>query len=188
VGSPAAEALKSARKLLRREWGNKFWPKNQGILSIHNSAGKTVIQLGSSEYGSIYVTIPISLDPESMAENLLKKIARTLKYVFKKDSLVALYDGDYQNMNPKHFLTDHVIIRSTKDDPTVFLERARAVLAANSPSADNSSFHLGVPTNEAELQATFNCRGVADPEGATGPASVPAWDVWNSRVTSSPPC
>jgi hypothetical protein len=156
LASPAAEALKSVRELLRHSWREGVPINRQGILSLHKSGGKTVIQLGSSEYGSLYITLPISLAPDSLMGQLLTKISRSLTRVFGPGSIVALYDGDFHRINPKYVLRDQILIRSVKDDASAFLEATDRILAAEPPSPMNSTLHVGVPSNEDELRATFH--------------------------------
>jgi hypothetical protein len=171
VGSPAAEALKSVRKLLRRAWSKDVSLNSQCMLSLHKSGGKTIIQFGSSEYGCMYITIPICIAPDSLIGQFLQKIVRALNRVLKPGSVVSFYDGDYQAINPKHFLTKHIVVRSTKDDANAFLERIPRVLGAEKPKPADSSLHLGVPANENELQAVF-------------PGGGADWDLWRNVLSN----
>jgi hypothetical protein len=61
----------------------------------------------------------------------------------------------------------NIVVRSMKDDGEMFQQQFSEILQREDPTAHNSSLHIGVPANEAELGAVFKSGG-AD------------WDLWRS--------
>jgi hypothetical protein len=67
LGSPLQEAVAAKCRFLRGAWCKGLDPKMQAVFSIHRCAGKCVIHIGSSQYGSAFVTLPHSLEPVALA-------------------------------------------------------------------------------------------------------------------------
>jgi CHAT domain len=168
LGSPEDETIISARKFLRTQWSNQLEPNKQSIVSIHKSAGKTVIQIGSRAFGSVFITVPRSLDPEELATSFISRIRRGAGPFFKADGTVAVLDGAYQNINHNKIFKESSIVRSISADFEAIAKNLPIIIEREGPTANNSSLHLGVPRTEQELkERVFKDRG----EGAD-------WDIW----------
>lgn len=165
LGSPAREAINSARKFLRQQWADQLEQKNQSLLSVHKCAGKTVLHLGSGAFGSVFITLPHSLDPETLAYAFISKIRNAAGSFFKSGSTVAIVDGAHQNINFNKLFPDNNVIRSIKDDCELLGKNLKSMLEAEAPTAQNSTLHIGIPADAVELDAVFKSGG-AD------------WDMW----------
>jgi hypothetical protein len=165
-GSPAREAIGRACKFLRKTWSDQLDRKQQAMFSIHQSAGRTVIHIGSGTYGSVFITIPNSLDPEALAEALVAEVRRASSKLIDNDSTVAVIDGDHQGINFQRVFYNNIVVRSVKDDDQQFASNFNTLIRREAPSPDNTAIHFGVPANQSELNAVFKSGG-AD------------WDMWN---------
>ena len=166
IGSPAREAIAQARKFLRRTWTGRLERGRQSIFSVYRSAGKTVVHAGSSSHGSVFITVPSSLEPEALAQALLSEIKKASSKLIARDSTIAVIDGDHQELNYKRIFTKNVVVRSVKDDCDRFARNLEALLEREPPSANNTALHFGVPANPVELSAVF-------------PAGGADWDLWS---------
>ncbi len=170
LGSPATEAVAHARKFLRRTWSSRLDQKRQAMFSVHRSAGKTVLHIGSSAYGSVFITVPHSLEPDALAAALLAEIRSASNKLIREESTVAIIDGDHQSLNYQKILDKQIVVRSTKDDCDHFALNLDAMLAREPPIADNTALHFGVPADEAELNAVF-------------PSGEADWGMWSDVAT-----
>jgi hypothetical protein len=165
LGSPAKEAVASARKFLRRAWSNHLEQDKQGLFSVHRCAGKTIIHLGSSAFGSVFITLPGSLAPEAMAEAFVSEIRRVASRFFPKNGTLAVVDGDHQNVNYQRAFESSIVVRSVKDDCEKLTKNLNEMLEREPPDSNNAALHLGLPENQDELNNVFK-NGGAD------------WDMW----------
>jgi hypothetical protein len=166
LGSPAREAVSSARKFLRGAWSKRLVQDKQSLFSVHRCAGKTVFHLGSGSLGSIFITLPSSLDPEALAEAFVSRLRHAAGNFFSSDSTIGIVDGAYQNINYNHIFPGNIVLRTVQDDCDTFARNLDAILERDGPSSENSSLHVGVPASESELEAVFRTGG-GD------------WDLWN---------
>lgn len=167
LGPPAHEAIVAASKLLRRRWSERIEYKQQALFSVHRNANMNVIHLGSASYGSVFVTVPHLLEPEALAEELLSAIKNASAKLIPQDNTIAVIDGDYQTLNYQKMFKSNIVVRSVKDDCDRFASNLDKFLHRDPPTASNSALHLGLPANEAELNAVF-------------PSGRGDWDLWNS--------
>jgi hypothetical protein len=165
LGSPAKEAMASARKFLRRAWSSHLGQNEQSLFSVHRCAGKTVIHLGSSAFGSVFITLPQSLAPEAMAEAFLSEIRKVASKFIPKNGTLAVVDGDHQNVNYQRIFESSIVVRSVKDDCETLAKNLNEMLEREPPNSNNTSLHVGLPENEDELNNVFK-NGGAD------------WDMW----------
>jgi hypothetical protein len=170
LGLPAREAVAHACKFLRRTWSSRLIQNRQAMFSVHRKAGKTVVHMGSSVYGSVFITIPHSLEPDALAAALLAEIKGASRRLITDNSTVAVIDGDHQSLNYQRILDKQIVVRSTKDDCDGFALNLDALLQREPPTAKNAALHLGVPADEAELNAVF-------------PSGGADWDMWSEVVT-----
>jgi hypothetical protein len=171
LGSPAKEAVAAARRFLRRSWSSHLDQDKQALFSVHRCAGKTVIHLGSSVFGSVFITLPQSLAPEALAEAFLAEIRRvTSKFIPQKGTL-AVVDGDHQGINYQRVFESSIVVRSVSDDCERLEKNLNELLERELPEADNTALHLGLPANEDELGTVFKSGG-AD------------WDLWREIAPS----
>jgi hypothetical protein len=165
LGSPAKEAVAAARRFLRRSWSSHLDQDKQALFSVHRCAGKTIIHLGSSVFGSVFITLPQSLAPEALAEAFLAEIKRvTSKFIPQKGTL-AVVDGDHQGINYQRVFESSIVVRTVSDDCERLEKNLNEFLERELPEADNTALHLGLPANEDELGTVFKSGG-AD------------WDLW----------
>src|SRR5262249_43683904 len=108
LGSPAREAVAAASKFLRKHWSKRLQHKQQAMFSVHRCAGKSVIHIGSSAHGSVFITLPGSLEPETFAEAVLSKIKEASAELVASDSTVAVVDGDHQALNYQHIFDKNI--------------------------------------------------------------------------------
>ncbi|MVT52795.1 hypothetical protein GPL17_20150 [Bradyrhizobium yuanmingense] len=167
IGSPANEAVASARKFLRCAWSGHLKQENQGLFSVHRCAGKTVIHLGSGVFGSLFITLPQSLTPDALAEAFLSEIRRAASKFIPKDGTLAVVDGDHQNVNYQRVFDSSIVVRSVKDDCEKLARNLNELFEREPPDSDNADLHLGLPENPDELRNVFKGGG-AD------------WDLWQS--------
>jgi hypothetical protein len=167
LGSPAREAIASACKFLRKPWSKRLSHTQQAMFSIHRSAGTNVIHIGSSLFGSVFVTVPNSLQPEALAEALLSEIKTASSKLIRNDSTIAVIDGDHQEINFQKIFDRSIVVRSMKDDCDRFASNLDTLLEREPPTSDNTALHFGVPASEEELHRVFRSGGAS-------------WDVWNS--------
>ena len=165
LGSPAKEAVASARKFLRRAWSSHLEQDKQGLFSVHRCAGKTVIHMGSSAFGSVFITLPQSLAPEAMAEAFLSEIRRVSSRFIPKNGTLAVVDGDHQNVNYQRVFESSIVVRSVKDDCEKLAKNLNEMLEREPPDLNNTALHLGLPESKDELNNVFK-NGGAD------------WDMW----------
>jgi hypothetical protein len=165
LGSPAKEAVASACKFLRRAWSGHLEQDKQGLFSVHRCAGKTIIHLGSSAFGSIFITLPQSLAPEAMAEAFLSEIRSVTSRFIPKNGTLAVVDGDHQNVNYQRVFESSIVVRSVKDDCEKLAINLNEMLEREAPDSNNTALHLGLPANQDELNSVFK-KGGAD------------WDMW----------
>lgn len=165
LGSPGREAVASARKFLRRAWSGHLDQKTQGLFSVHRCAGKTIMHLGSSSFGSIFITLPQSLEPQALAETFLSEIRKVSSDFIPRDGTLAVIDGDHQGINYQEIFPNNIVVRSIKDDCENFAKKLNKMLEREPPSPEDTALHLGVPASRDELNAVFK-RGGGD------------WELW----------
>lgn len=156
IGSPAEEALRSASRLIRDKWCDSVTRTEQGVLSVHRWGSKSVLQIGSGSHGCIYITVEDNLDPVDFAMRSLSAIIGELKGLFHSNSVVTVYDGDLGELNPKHILTSHRVVRCVRDDLGGVRQRLAGILTATAPCPVNTNLHIGVPASPEELAAVFD--------------------------------
>ncbi|SHG14971.1 hypothetical protein [Bradyrhizobium erythrophlei] len=166
LGSPGREAVASARKFLRRAWSGRLDLQAQGLFSVHRCAGKTIMHLGSSAFGSIFITLPQSLEPEAMAEAFLSEIKKASSKFIPQNGTLAVVDGDHQSINYQRIFQSNIVVRSVKDDCEGLAKNLHEMLGREPPNADNTALHFGVPASQGELNSVFKAGG-AD------------WDLWS---------
>jgi hypothetical protein len=162
LGDKAAQA---AIRLLRTSWDNSDSDRNQSLFSIHRNGEATVFQIGSKAFGFIYLTFPRELLPLSLLKRILSKVLNCTRKFLPAESVVAVYDGEMQDLNPKTLLNKHIIVRSMADDEANFRAKIAKVLEAEAPKSHNTALHLALPDNEESLKAVF-------------PEADPQWDLW----------
>jgi hypothetical protein len=165
LGSPAKEAVASACKFLRRAWSSHLEQGKQGLFAVHRCAGKTIIHLGSSAFGSIFIALPHSLAPEAMAEAFLSEIRKLASTFIPPNGTLAVVDGDHQNVNYQKVFESSIVVRTVKDDCEKLAKNLNEMLEREPPDSSNTALHLGVPASQDELNAVFKSGG-AD------------WDLW----------
>jgi hypothetical protein len=166
LGSPGREAVASACRFLRQEWSSRLNKTAQGLFSVHRCAGKTIMHLGSSAFGSVFITLPQSLEPEALAEEFLSEIQKASSGFMPKDGTLAVVDGDHQSINYQRLFQSNIVVRSVKDDCANLAKNLNEMLEREPPNAANTALHLGLPANPAELENVFE-KGGAD------------WDLWH---------
>jgi hypothetical protein len=167
LGSPVREAIAAACKFLRRPWSKRLQHKQQAMFSVHRCAGKTVIHVGSSAHGSVFITLPSSLEPETFAEAVLSKIKDASAKLVSSDSTLAVIDGDHQALNYQRIFNKNIVVRSVKDDCDRFAQNLDTLLERETPTTENTALHFGMPASVAELSAVF-------------PAGGADWDLWSN--------
>jgi hypothetical protein len=178
LGSPAREAVAHASRFLRTTWSTRLSQKRQAIFAVHRNAGKIIMHLGSSVFGSVFITVPHSLDPEALAAALLKEIKGASSTLIAPDSTVAVIDGDHQGLNYQKILDSQIVVRSMVDDCDQFASNLNVLLEREPPTADNTALHFGVPAAAAELNAVFPSGG-ADWSGMWRGVA----QLWRDRAT-----
>lgn len=168
--SQAREAIEATSKLLRKTWSGRLALDQQAVFSIHKFAGRNVIQIGSSLMGSLFITVPHSMEPEAFALALLAEIKKASGEILTKGTTIAVIDGDHQELNYQRVFRDNLVVRSVKADCVRFAANLDVILHRDSPSAKNAALHLGFPANEQELAAVFH----RDEHGA------PDWSIWEN--------
>jgi hypothetical protein len=169
IGVPDDKEINDAQKFLRSEWSAQLARSDQSILSIHKCAGKTIIHIGSGAFGSVFITVPQSLEPEEFAKAFISRIKREARPFFSKSGTVVAIDGAYQNLNLGKIFLDSRVVRSINADIGAFHKNLITVIEREGPTARNSTVLLGVPRTESELRGVFEEHGG---EGAD-------WDLWS---------
>jgi hypothetical protein len=162
---PGNEAAQAAVRLLRSSWDNSGGVPNHSLISIHRNGEATVFQIGSKAFGFIYLTFPRELLPLTLLKRILSKVLNCTRKFLPAESVVAVYDGEMQDLNPKTLLKRHIIVRSMADDEANFRVKIAKVLEAEAPKSHNTALHLALPDNEESLKAVF-------------PEADPQWDIW----------
>jgi hypothetical protein len=169
LGDAARNAIAESVKLIRKEWSDQITANRQVVLSIHRFAGQNVIHLGSSLFGSVFITVPHSMRPEEIARALLSEIKKASGQIFSNESTIAIIDGDRQELNYLRIFKNDVVVRSIKPDCERFAANLDAFLKCAPPTAKNTALHYAFPSSDDELGAVFN----SDRHGK------PDWNVWS---------
>ena len=197
IGSPSRENMIDQCRLLRRKWSEHLDPKDQTVFSVRRFGDRTVVHIGSSVHGSVFVTVPHSMDPETAAAALLSHIAHSAGKLIPNDKTIAIIDGDHQTVNLQRVFPNNVVVRTSKDDCPAFVANLNTVCGREAPSPENTAVHFGVPSNEAELKSVFSSgadwslwsdvsnlwRKRASRNGFANPASASASEVLSSLGT-----
>ena len=179
IGSPAAQALKSASRLVREKWSESLDHAWQGVLSVHRWGARTVLQVGAGAHGCVYITVEDSLDPVAFAQRSLSAIVGELEGLLHSNSVVTVYDGDLGELNPKHVLTSHRVVRCVRDDLPGVQQRLEGILTAAAPCPANTNLHIGVPASPQELAAVFDQKDGQD--WGAWENVAPAWEQRSLR-------
>ena len=154
IGSPERERLIKQSDLLRRKWSEHLDGKDQAMFSVHRFGDKTLVHVGSSIYGSAFVTVPHSMDPETVAAALLSCIANSVGSLIPRGKIIGTLDGDHQAVNLQRVFPHNLVVRTSKADDTVFVAALELIGGRDAPNPTNTSVHLGVPANPVELEST----------------------------------
>lgn len=172
------ELLLSAAKLLRKKCQLGDLSGTQSLYSIQQFQDTTIIQIGSTEFGPLYFSIPVQILPQELLKKILGVLFGCAKRLLPSQGIVTAYDGARQDINPKQFLRNHIVVRTLDGD----LERFNANIGklVNHPAIDpsNASIQFAVPQTEEEHQSIFQ----------DDQSNWDAWqgvgEEWNVRVRS----
>ena len=174
LGTAAHEAIAESCKFLRKKWSEQLELKQQAIFSIHRDGEKNVIHIGSSLYGSVFITLPHSMNPEEIARALLAEFREAASKLITDDSTLAVIDGDHQTLNYQRIFDQNIVVRSVKADCNRVTANLDLLLKREPPTAENTALHFGLPTNERELKSVFEMGERGEVEKA-----APDWTLWN---------
>ena len=172
IGQPGADAISAANQLLRYQWHTNLGQSDQSIFSVHSNDTTTTIQIGSGSHGSAYITFDGKLDPVALARQIMAAISAQIQDFFAPTSVVTVYDGELAELNPKHFLPTHRVVRSRRDNLPAVRERLGRVLSARTPRPEDTALHIGVPEDREQLNWVFK-------SDSTASAVPPDWDEWS---------
>ena len=166
----AREAVAGSCRLLRK-WRERAEAKQQAVFSIHHNAGKAVLHIGSSQYGSVFITIPKLLEEE--VRSLLTHLKQIVSGFIASESILAVIDGDYQTLNYQAIFEKNIVVRSAKADCDRFDANLDTILHRQPVTPENTGLHLGLPANSQELEKVFE---MGKRESQNSP---PDWADWS---------
>lgn len=148
----AREAVAGSCKLLR-QWRERAEARQQAVFSIHKTGGKDILHIGSSLYGSVFITMPGLLEEEIRL--LLSHLKEMVSGFIASDSILAVIDGDHQTLNYQAIFEKNIVVRSAKADCDRFDANLDTILHRQPITPENTGLHLGLPANSQELQKVF---------------------------------
>jgi hypothetical protein len=124
------------------------------MFSVHRYGDQTLVHVGSSIHGSAFVTVPHSMDPDTVAAALLSCIANSVESLIPRGKIIATLDGDHQAVNLQRVFPHNFLVRTSKDDGSAFVAALDLIGGRDAPNPTNTALHLGVPANPVELEST----------------------------------
>ena len=175
LGDQARKAIEETQRLLRSGLGSEVERGECAVFSIHRFAGKCVIHIGSGRFGSIFITLPHTMEPEAMAQALLDAIKKASARFIESDNTIAVIDGDHQELNLQRVFKTNIVVRSSSADCDRFVLNYRTLLERHPPTAKNSALHFGLPASELELRSVFRETESGRPDWNDWSEIAPLW-------------
>ncbi|MBA1144187.1 hypothetical protein [Mesorhizobium neociceri] len=155
LSDEASKTTADAAKFLRTNWSTLLDRDSQGIVSVHQHGGVTYIHFGSGRHGSMYIKLPTWANSSTAIETFLKKIAKPLRHFFSNKSLIAVVDGEFQNINFKSILTGDIVVRSYDKNTKKLSDNISKILTREPISPSNTQVISAIPNSEDEQSAVF---------------------------------
>jgi hypothetical protein len=148
--------------------------ERRGTIAVHvdEESSTTVVQIGLSKYGPVYVTIPRVLKPEDAARQALSSLFKVLEPFRSSVDPLAVINGDHQKINFTDVFRNCRVLRA----PSGNVDRLRHNLAVAEKrerlSPENTSIINSSPRTEGEYRQMF----------ANG--TMTGWAAWSGEAAA----
>lgn len=140
---------------------------------VDESTEQVHIQVCSPAVGSIYITLPGTLNPQELAERILTSVSAAISQSCGDAEPILVLNGDISDLCAKSILKSKKLVYRTRSvNQSVYSalpEKIKSLDRREPLTKDNTKIISGLPNTQAHLEAIFS----GSPEG------IPDWDDWS---------
>nr|WP_321254219.1 CHAT domain-containing protein [uncultured Ruegeria sp.] len=140
---------------------------------VDEGAEQVHIQICSPAVGSIYITLPGTLNPTELAERILTSVSAAISQSCGDAEPILILNGDISDLCAKSILKSKKLIYRTRSVNqsvySVLPEKIKRLAQREPLTNDNTKIISGLPNTQTHLEAIFS----------ESPDGIPDWDDWS---------
>lgn len=180
VSEAITRKINTFEKFIAEQWSTS---QRRAVIAVHvdHDAQLTVLQIGTAEYGPLYITIPKIMRPDQVAHQSLAEFIGRLSPFTQSGDPMAVVDGDpqYQPLNFTKLLRPNRVIRAPSGDLSRLTANVNETAARERLAPDNTVIINSAPHSVEEYNRVF-----------PGGTNWGAWNqeavAWDSTVATAP--
>jgi len=154
VSASMKENMLKIEHFLVQPWRDE---QRRGILAIHvdHENKQTILQIGTAEYGPIYITVPKVIRPEDVAVNSMRALLTRIEPFQEVVNPMAVMDGDksYHKLNFSEIFMKSRVIRAPSGNTTRLATNLTITAKRERLSAKNTVIVNSMPATKQEYES-----------------------------------